>query len=89
MDYLYAREEEGLGASIPLAVMKSVQWFEVLVEVEEGIRISSQPFVTLVVRELTRKLESNAPRERRGGWGCLSSPWRTWSWTRYCVLQAL
>ena len=65
VDYLYAREKEGLGASIPLAVMKSVQWFEALAEMEDSMRISHQPFVTLVVSELTRKLESKAPPIKR------------------------
>lgn len=28
VDYLYAREEEGMGPSIPLAVYQAVLWFE-------------------------------------------------------------
>ena len=65
VDYLYTREEEGLGPSVPLAVMKSVMWFEGLADIPEEDQISNKPFVTLVVSDLTRRLESQAPPVKR------------------------
>ena len=65
VDYLYAREEEGLGPSVPLAISKSVAWFEELAGIERGSRIMENHMVTMVVQELTKKLESKAPPVRR------------------------
>ena len=65
MDYLYAREEEGMGPSIPLSVARAVGWFESLAGWEESTSICKQPMVDLVVKELTRKLEGGAPPVKR------------------------
>lgn len=61
VDYLYMREEEGMGPSISLAVTKSVSWFQALAGVPEGDRLVGQQLVELTVKELMRKLESKAP----------------------------
>ena len=65
VDYLYTREEEGMGPSIPLAVFRAVGWFENLAGWEEHTSICRSPMVDLVVKELTRKLEGGAPPVKR------------------------
>ena len=65
VDYLYMREEEGMGASIPLAVSRAVGWFESIGGFDEDERIGAHPMVNHVVRELTRKLEERAPPIKR------------------------
>ena len=42
-DYLYAREEEGMGCSIPMAIMKSVSWFEKVACVPEEESLVAHP----------------------------------------------
>ena len=65
VDYFHAREEEGMGPSVPLSVQKAVAWFETLAGFEQSQWMSSDPFVGLVVRDLLRKLESGAPPRKR------------------------
>jgi len=65
VDYLHAREEEGMGPSVPLSVQKAVAWFETLAGLEQSRGMSSDPLVGLVVRDLLRKLESGAPPRKR------------------------
>ena len=65
VDYLLAREEEGMGASVPLSVSKAVLWFERLAGFQEAEMMSSEPLVTTVVRDLLKKLEEGAPPRRR------------------------
>jgi len=65
VDYLLAREEEGMGASVPLSVGKGVSWFEKLAGFEDWQWLSSSPLVDVVVRDLLKKLEDGAPPRRR------------------------
>ena len=65
VDYLHAREEEGMGASVPLSVGKSVAWFENLSGTEQSSWMSSDSFVEVVVKDLLKKLESGAPPRKR------------------------
>ncbi|CAK9015545.1 Carnosine N-methyltransferase [Durusdinium trenchii] len=65
VDYMYAREEEGMGASIPLAVSTAVAWFEKTAGTPEDEMLMNQQFLQLVMKELTRKLEMKAPPVRR------------------------
>ena len=65
VDYMYAREEEGMGPSIPLAVYQALTWFEKLAGIDEGRRVSTHPMVGMVVKDLTRRLQENAPPIRR------------------------
>ena len=65
VDYLYTREEEGMGPSIPLAVYRAVGWFEGLGGWDENTAAWRSPMVDLVVKELTRKLEGGAPPIKR------------------------
>ena len=65
VDYMYAREEEGMGPSIPLAVSTAVAWFERTAGVEEDEQLMNQVFPQMVMKELTRKLEVNAPPIKR------------------------
>ena len=60
IDYLFVREEEGMGASIPLAVSRAVTWFQQLAGVPEGQRLTDSQAVDLVVKDLVKKLESKA-----------------------------
>lgn len=62
---MYAREEEGMGPSIPLAVSTAVAWFERTAGVEEDEQLMNQVFPQMVMKELTRKLEVNAPPIKR------------------------
>ncbi len=64
-DYLYAREEEGMGCSIPMAVMKSVSWFEKVACIPEDESLVAHPMCKMVVADLTIKLEDAAPPVRR------------------------
>lgn len=64
-DYLYAREEEGMGCSIPMAIMKSVSWFEKVACVPEEESLVAHPLCQMVSAELTRKLEDKAPPVKR------------------------
>ncbi|CAK9012698.1 unnamed protein product, partial [Durusdinium trenchii] len=61
VDYMYAREEEGMGPSIPLAVSAAVAWFERMAGTPEEEQLMSQAFPQMVMKELTRKLEQKAP----------------------------
>ena len=65
IDYMYAREEQGLGPSVPLSVAQAVAWFEKLANVEEERRISASSTVQMVISELSKKLESKAPPVKR------------------------
>jgi hypothetical protein len=65
VDYLLAREEEGMGATVPLSVGKGVAWFEKLAGFEDDQMMSSSPLVDTVVKDLLRKLEDKAPPRRR------------------------
>ena len=79
VDYMYAREEEGMGASIPLAVSTAVAWFEKTAGTPEDEMLMNQQFPQLVMKELTRKLEMKAPPVRRAPrWlGCFIAPMET------------
>lgn len=69
IDYLYVREEEGMGASIPLAVSRSVAWFQQMAGVPEEHRLANNQAVDLVVKDLVKKLESKAmPIKRAPRW---------------------
>ena len=65
VDYLLAREEEGMGATVPLSVGKGVAWFERLGGFDPDTWMSSSPLVETVVRDLLRKLEEGAPPRKR------------------------
>lgn len=65
VDYLYAREEEGVGPSIPIAVSQAVHWFEKVAGIHDAERMSDAPLVRMAVEELTTRLESKAPPVRR------------------------
>jgi len=65
VDYLLAREEEGMGASVPLSVGKGVACFEKLGAFSQDTWMASNPLVEAVVRDLLRKLEEGAPPRRR------------------------
>ena len=65
VDYLYAREEEGMGPSLPLAIWKGVSWFEKVAQIPEGERLSDDEFLGMVVKELLQKLEGKAPLVKR------------------------
>ena len=69
VDYLFVREEEGMGASIPSAVSRSVAWFQQMAGVPEGHRLESNQAVDLVVKVLVKKLETKAqPIKRAPRW---------------------
>ena len=65
IDYLYVREAEGMGPSIPLAVSRSVGWFQEMAGVEESERFSNNQAVDLAVKELVKKLEGAAAPIKR------------------------
>lgn len=65
VDYLYAREEEGMGCSIPMAIMKSVSWFEKVACIPEEDSLVVHPMCQMVVADLTKKLEDKAPPVKR------------------------
>lgn len=65
VDYLHAREEEGMGPSVPLSVGKAVAWFEELAGFDQSQRMSGDPFVGVVIRDLLKKLEGGAPPRKR------------------------
>ena len=65
VDYLYVREEEGMGASIPVAISQAVNWFETLAGIPAEERMAAHPMVSNVVKELTKKLEEGAPPVKR------------------------
>lgn len=65
VDYLYAREEEGVGPSIPVAVSQAVHWFEKVAGLSDGDRMSDAPLVRMAVEELTMRLETKAPPVKR------------------------
>ena len=65
IDYLYAREEQGLGPSVPLASAQAVGWFESLAGFPDEERISSKSMVGHVVNELIKKLQNKAPPVKR------------------------
>lgn len=79
VDYMYAREEEGMGPSIPLAVSTAVAWFEKTAGTAEEERMMNQDFPQMVMKELTRMLEQKAPPVRRAPrWlGCFIAPMET------------
>ena len=64
-DYLFAREEEGLGPSVPIAVASALGWFEKVAGQPTGSRLVDNPFVQIVVQDLTRKLQERSPPVRR------------------------
>ena len=68
-----------MGPSIPLAVSTAVAWFERTAGVEEDEQLMNQVFPQMVMRELTRKLEANAPPIKRAPrWlGCFVAPMET------------
>eukprot|EP00435_Cladocopium_sp_Y103_P036659 s433_g9.t1 len=69
IDYLFVREEEGMGASIPLAVSRGISWFQQMAGVPEGDRLTDSQAVDLVVKDLVKKLESKAaPIKRAPRW---------------------
>lgn len=65
VDYLLAREEEGMGASVPLSVSKAVSWFEKVSGMPEDSWLSTDQLVATVVRDLLKKLEDGAPPRKR------------------------
>jgi len=65
VDYLLAREEEGMGPSVPLSVGKGVAWFEKLAGFDQEQMISAAPLVDTVTRDLLKKLEEKAPPRKR------------------------
>ena len=65
VDYLHAREEEGIGASVPLAVSKAVSWFEKLACFEAEEQMSNDVLVQLVVRGMLKRLEDKTPPRKR------------------------
>lgn len=65
VDCLYMREDQGMGASIPLAVFQAVGWFENAGGFCQEHRLLAHPMVAGVVRELTIKLEEKAPPVKR------------------------
>ena len=65
VDYLYAREEEGLGYAVPLAVYQALVWFEKVAGVPEYCRLSDHDFLGMVVKDLVRRLEEKAPPVKR------------------------
>lgn len=65
VDYLYAREEEGMGCSIPMAIQKSVTWFEKVAGVPEEESLMAHPMCQMVISDLTMKLEDKAPPVKR------------------------
>ena len=79
VDYMYAREEEGMGPSIPLSVSSAVAWFEKTAGAAEEDQLMNQYFPQMVMKELTRKLEQKAPPVRRAPrWlGCFIAPMET------------
>ena len=79
VDYMYAREEEGMGPSIPLAVSTAVARFERTAGTPEEEQLMSQTFPQIVMKELTKRLEQNAPPVRRAPrWlGCFVAPMET------------
>ena len=66
VDYLYAKEEEGMGASIPMAVMKAAMWFEKTSGIAEWETLTSSPMVQMVVSELTVRLEVEVTSNSEG-----------------------
>ena len=89
IDYMYAREEEGMGPSIPLAVSTAVAWFERTAGTPDEDQLMSQTFPQMVMKELTRKLERKAPPVRRAPrWlGCFVAPMETLA-VDGCMVQA-
>ena len=79
VDYMYAREEEGMGPSIPIAVSTAVSWFERTAGIPDDEQLMGQQFPQMVMKELTRKLEQTAPPVRRAPrWlGCFIAPMET------------
>eukprot|EP00435_Cladocopium_sp_Y103_P044620 s1206_g12.t1 len=65
VDYLHARDEEGMGPSVPLSVSKAVSWFENLAGWDRSEWMSGDPFVDVVVKDLLRRLEEGAPPRKR------------------------
>ena len=59
VDYLYMREEEGMGPSVPLSISKAVQWFEKTAGwfektagIDEHLGMFADPLAEMVVRDL-------------------------------------
>ena len=65
VDYLHAREEEGMGPYVPLSVSKAVAWFEKTSGVPAEEAMSADPLLNLVVRDLLKRLEDNSPPRKR------------------------
>ena len=65
LNYLMAREEEGMGPSVPLSISKAVAWMGRVAGYQKEEWCDDDPLVTFMVQDLLRKLESNAPPRRR------------------------
>ena len=65
LNYLMAREEEGMGASVPLSISKAVAWMGKVAGYCKEEWCDNDPLVELMVKDLLRKLESNAPPRKR------------------------
>ena len=63
--YLHAREEEGMGASVPLAISKAIAWFEKIGGFDEEVKISNDPLLQLVVKGMLKRLEDKTPPRKR------------------------
>ena len=68
VDYLYVREEEGMGLTVPLSVSKGIAWFERVAGIPEWERLTSERLVDRVVMPL-------------GCWRHLCRRLRPWWWT--------
>lgn len=68
-----------MGPSIPLAVSTAVAWFERTAGTPDEDQLMSQQFPQMAMKELTRKLEQNAPPVRRAPrcLGCFVAPMET------------
>ena len=65
VDYLLAREEEGMGPSVPLSVSKGVGWFEKVSGLGDTIGFTKDALVEAVVKDLLKKLEEKSPPRKR------------------------
>ena len=65
VDYLHAREEEGMGASVPLAISKAVSWFEKLGGFPREDHMTEDVLVQMVVRGMLKRLEDKTPPRKR------------------------
>ena len=83
VDYLYTREEEGIGYPIPITVYQALVWFEKVAAVPTHRRLADHDFLNMVVKDLTRRLEEKAPPVRRAPrW-----PGKFVEWMEFIVLD--